>query len=93
MTTVTLDAAKERLGDLMSKAWEDHKPVLITSDTSRPVVLVPLDDFESPEKMDADTYLRRSPENVHRINEAISDLKMGKVVVKTIAELEAMEEA
>jgi antitoxin YefM len=93
MTTVTLDAAKESLGDLVSKAWEDHKPVLITSDTSRPVVLVPLDDFESPEKMDADTYLRRSLENAKRIDQAMADLKAGKVVVKTIAELEAMEKA
>jgi antitoxin YefM len=93
MTTVTLDAAKETLGDLMSKAWENHKPVLITSDTSRPVVLVALDDFESPAEMDADTYLRRSPANVLRMKQSIAQLQAGNGIVKTLEELEAMGEA
>jgi antitoxin YefM len=84
MTAVTLDTARDTLADLIAKAWSDHQPVLITSDTSKPAVLVALDDFEPKHEIDADTYLRRSPENVSRINASIAQLNAGKGVVRDI---------
>ena len=91
MTAVTLDKAKESLGDLITQVWKDHAPVLITTDMGHPAVLVSLDDYQASDEMNADTYLRRSAENVRRINESLTQSKAGKIVVKTMEELEAME--
>ena len=91
MTAVTYKTARENLAKLIAKVWDDRAPVIIATDDNKPVVLVALDDYDLRLEESADAHLRRSPENMRRINDGIEQLKAGKVVVKTMEELEALE--
>lgn len=80
---------RANLAKVLDQVADDHAPVIIHRSTGKPVVLVSLEDWEA---MDETTYLLSSPANAAHLRRALADAKAGKGVVKTMEELEAMED-
>ncbi|TFH13022.1 MAG: type II toxin-antitoxin system prevent-host-death family antitoxin [Lentisphaerales bacterium] len=75
MKAITYTAARENLADTMTRACEDHNPVIITRRRDQAVVMMSLDDYEALEET---AYLLRSPKNARRLREAVDQLRAGK---------------
>ena len=59
----------------MDQVCDDHAPVAITRKGQGAVVMISMDDYQALEET---AYLLRSPKNVRRLTEAISELEKGK---------------
>jgi antitoxin YefM len=89
MKTLSSTELRANLSAVMDRVNDDHEPVIVTRAKGRPVVMVSLEDWSS---MDETTYLLASPANKAALDAAIRSLNAGeRGVVKTMAELEAME--
>jgi antitoxin YefM len=89
MKTLSSTDLRANLSAVMDRVNDDHEPVIVTRAKGRPVVMVSLEDWSS---MDETTYLLASPANKAALDAAIRSLSAGeRGVVKTMAELEAME--
>jgi antitoxin YefM len=66
--------ARANLAGLMEKVCDDHLPVIITRQKSRPVVMMSLEDFKGYETT---AYLMRSPANAASLRESIAQLEAG----------------
>jgi antitoxin YefM len=89
MKTLSSTDLRANLSAVMDRVNDDHEPVIVTRAKGRPVVMVSLEDWSS---MDETTYLLASPANRAALDAAIRSLNAGeRGVVKTMAELEAME--
>jgi len=84
MKAITYTAARENLASTMDRVCEDHDAVVITRKRDQAVVMISLEDYESLQET---AYLFRSPANARRLLESMRQLKEGKVVKKTFAEL------
>jgi antitoxin YefM len=89
MRTLSSTDLRQNLSSVMDQVNDDHEPVIVTRAKGKPVVMVSLEDWAS---MDETTYLLASPANRRELLASIAELEAGKVVVKTMAELEALEE-
>jgi len=69
----------------MDKVNDDPAPVIITRQNGRPVVMMPLDDFESWQETD---YLLRSPANARRLLESIAQDRAGQTQERTLIDPE-----
>ena len=67
-------AVRGNLAKTMEEVCDDHEPVVITRKNERSVVLLALEDYESLEET---AYLLRSPRNVRRLIESITQLEKG----------------
>lgn len=67
----------------MEKVCDDHVPVIITRQTSNPVVMLSLDDYQA---MEETAYLLRSSKNAARLAEAIEEIEAGKARERTLSE-------
>lgn len=83
MDTITYTAARGNLAKTMKKVCDDHSPVIITRKSSKPVVMMSLEDFQALEET---AYLLRSPKNTRRLIDSITELKSGKGSEKKLAE-------
>ena len=83
MNTITYTSARSNLAKTMKKVCDDHSPVIITRKSSRPVVMMSLEDFQALEET---AYLLRSPKNAHRLLESIAELQAGKGIEKELVE-------
>ena len=81
MRAITYTAARESLASTMQAVCDDQEPVIITRKRDQAVVMISLDEYES---MQETSYLRRSPENAKRLEEAINQLESGKGVERDI---------
>ena len=88
MKTLSSTDLRANLSAVMDRVNDDHEPVIVTRAKGRPVVMVSLEDWAS---MDETTYLLASPANKAALIAALADAAAGRGVVKTMAELEAME--
>lgn len=87
--TLTSTELRANLSAVMDGVNDDHEPVIATRAGGKPVVMVSLADWSS---MDETTYLLASPANKAMLDRAIADFSAGvSGVVKTMAELEALE--
>ena len=75
MDTITYTALRKNLASTMDKVCDDHAPVTITRSNARPVVILSLEDYQALEET---TYLLRSPKNLKRLVESITELESGK---------------
>lgn len=75
MDTMTCTEFRNNLAKVLEKVNDDHKPVLITRQNAKPVVVISLEDFQAYEET---AYLMASPKNAARINEAISQVTAAK---------------
>jgi antitoxin YefM len=83
MKALSYTALRNTLARTMEKVCDDHEPIVITRKSEGAVVMLSLEDYESLEET---TYLLRSPKNVKRLFESISQLGEGKGVEKDLAE-------
>ena len=68
----------------MKSVCEDREPIIITRKREDSVVMMSLDDFEA---MQETNYLRRSPVNAERLEQAIEQLEAGRGVERELPEL------
>lgn len=83
MDTITYTSARGNLAKTMKKVCDDHSPVVITRKSSRPVVMMSLEDFQALEET---AFLLRSPKNASRLLESIAELQAGKGSEKELVE-------
>jgi len=83
MKALSYTALRNTLAKTMKKVCEDHEPIVITRKSEGAVVMLSLEDYESLKET---TYLLRSPKNVKRLLESISQLEEGKGLEKDLNE-------
>lgn len=83
MNTMNYTEFRANLAAALDKVNDDHSPILITRNNGKPAVLVSLDDFKGYEET---AYLRASPRNAERLDQAIADIKAGHVVTHGLIE-------
>ncbi len=83
MKALSYTALRSNLAKTMEKVCDDHEPIIITRKSERAVVMLSLEDYESLEET---TYLLRSPKNVKRLLESVSQLEEGRGRVKVLQE-------
>ena len=81
MEAISYTEARNTLSSLMDKVCNDHSPVIITRQKQQSVIIISLDDYNAFEET---VYLLKSPKNVERLSQAISDLKEGKNLKKVL---------
>jgi len=74
---------------MMDKVIDDHEPLMVTRTGGKPVVMISLEDYQA---IDETAYLLSSPANKAVLDKAIAEVDAGSFVIKTIADLEAMEQ-
>ena len=74
MKAISYTAARSNLAKTMEHICDDHEPVVITRKNERSVVMLSLEDYEALEET---AYLLRSPKNMKRLIESISQLENG----------------
>ncbi len=89
MDAKTLAEAKADLEKLMDEAVESHEPVIIVREGKPAVALIALSDL--PGEHEA-AYLLSNPVNRAQLEQSRRDIESGRVVEKTIDELEALVE-
>ena len=83
MKALSYTALRSNLAKTMEKVCNDHEPIVITRKSEGAVVMLSLEDYESLEET---TYLLRSPKNVRRLLESLSQLEEGRGMVKVLQE-------
>ncbi|MCB1985898.1 MAG: type II toxin-antitoxin system prevent-host-death family antitoxin [Burkholderiales bacterium] len=83
MKAISYTAARSNLAKTMESICNDHEPVIITRKNERSVVMLSLEDYEALEET---AYLLRSPKNMKRLIESISELEDGKGLPKELNE-------
>jgi antitoxin YefM len=74
MEAITYTNARQNLAKTMEKVCQDHSPVIITRKKNDSVVIMSLEDYKALEET---AYLLRSPKNMRRLVESISQLENG----------------
>jgi len=74
MKAISYTAARSNLAKTMDSICDDHEAVVITRKNERSVVMLSLEDYEALEET---AYLLRSPKNMKRLIESISELEKG----------------
>ncbi len=83
MRALSYTALRNTLAKTMEKVCIDHEPIIITRKSEAAVVMLSLEDYESLKET---TYLLRSPRNLKRLVESISQLEEGKGFEKVLLE-------
>ena len=83
MKALSYTALRSNLAKTMEKVCDDHEPIVITRKSEGAVVMLSLADYESLEET---TYLLRSPKNVKRLLESLSQLEEGRGMAKVLQE-------
>ena len=77
MQAISYTALRNHLADLLDQVNDDQPPVLITRQNGKAAVLMCLGDFQSYE---ATAYLRASPKNAARLNQAIAEIEANTTI-------------
>lgn len=85
MLAVNYSTIRNRLKDYCDKATDEYETVIVTRKDEKNVVILSL------EKYNAIMKAARNAEYLDMIDRSMEQAKQGKVVVKTMEELEAME--
>ena len=75
MKALSYTALRKTLAKTMEKVCDNHEPIVITRKSEGSVVMLSLTDYESLEET---SYLLRSPKNLKRLVESISQLEQGE---------------
>ena len=85
MLAVNYSTIRSKLKDYCDKATDENEAVIVTRKGEKNVVLISLEQYNEFLKME------RNVEYLKKIDKSIKQVEEGKVVVKTIEELEEME--
>lgn len=77
METISYSQFRDHLADILDKVNDNHKPVLITRQNGKSVVVMSLEDFQSYKET---SYLMANPENAGRLNEAVSEVRVERTL-------------
>ena len=83
MKALSYTALRKTLAKTMEKVCDDHETIIITRKSEGAVVMLSLEDYASLEET---AYLLRSPKNVKRLIESITQLEGGKGLEKALQE-------
>lgn len=83
MESISYTSARSKLAKTMEQVCNDHAPIAITRKGEGAVVMMSMADYQALEET---AYLLRSPKNLKRLLEAVSDLETGKGVERELAE-------
>ena len=86
MLAVNYSTIRSKLKDYCDKATEDNETVIVTRKDEKNVVLISLEQYNELIK------LARNVEYLNKIDKSMKQVEDGKVVTKTIEELDAMED-
>jgi len=75
MESISYTSARSNLAKTMEQVCNDHAPIAITRKGEGSVVMISMEDYQALEET---AYLLRSPKNMRRLVEAISELEDGK---------------
>jgi len=75
MNTINFSLFRSELAKSLDKVNENHQPLLVTRQKSKPVVVISLEDFKAYEET---AYLMASPKNAERLNKAINEIEAGQ---------------
>lgn len=84
MLAVNYSTIRSNLKDYCDKATDENETVIITRKDEKNVVLISLEQYNRVMKA------LRNAEYLEKIDKSMQQLREGKVVVKTMEELEAM---
>lgn len=85
MLAVNYSTIRSKLKDYCDKATDNNETVIVTRKDEKNVVLMSLEQYNSVMKA------VRNSEYLDKIDKSIKQLEEGKVVIKTMEELEEME--
>lgn len=85
MLAVNYSTIRSNFKDYCDKATDNNETVIVTRKNEKNVVLMSLEQYNSVMKA------LKNAEYLEKIDKSLQQVKDGKVVVKTIEELEAME--
>lgn len=80
---MTYTALRKNLATTMDQVCNDHEPVTVTRSNARPIVILSLEDYKALEET---AYLLRSPKNLQRLLESITELESGKGLARELIE-------
>lgn len=83
MKALSYTAARSNLAKTMERICDDHEPVVITRRNEHSIVMLSLEDYEALEET---AYLLRSPKNMKRLIESISQLEHGDGSLRELRE-------
>lgn len=86
MIAVNYSTIRENLKSYCDKVTDNNETVIVTRKDEKNVVIISLDEWNSLQKA------LKNAEYLGKLNRSISDIKAGRVVTKTIQELEEMED-
>ncbi len=84
MIAVNYSTIRRNLKDYCDKATDNNETVIVTRKGEKNVVIISLDKYNDI------TKAARNAEYIDMIDRSIEQIKQGRVVKKTMAELEAM---
>ena len=85
MLAVNYSTIRKNLKDYCDRVTDECETVIVTRKDEKNVVIISLDEWNALQKA------ARNAEYLDMIDRSMEQAKQGKVVVKTIEELEAME--
>lgn len=85
MLAVNYSTIRERLKTYCDKVTDDKETVIVTRKGEKNVVIISLEEWNALQKA------LHNSEYLARIDRSIADIKAGRGIVKTMEELEAME--
>ena len=85
MLAVNYSTIRENLKAYCDRVTDNNETVIVTRKDEKNVVIISLDEWNALQKA------ARNAEYLGKLDRAVADIKAGRVVTKTIDELEAME--
>jgi antitoxin YefM len=83
MDALPYSIARKNLVKTMERVCDEHEPIIITRKSSRSVVIMSLEDYNSIQET---AYLLRSPANAENLRSSIKQYAQGKYQNKEIIE-------
>jgi antitoxin YefM len=83
MRSISYTAARGSLAKTMEQVCEDHAPIAITRKGEGAVVMMSMTDYQALEET---AYLLRSPKNMRRLIQSVSELEDGNGQEKELTE-------
>jgi antitoxin YefM len=77
MEVISYTKARNNFSDVMNQVCDNHTPITIYRQESKPVVLISLEDFNSIEET---MYLMSTPNNLQNLLQSIEEIKLGNVI-------------
>ena len=85
MLAVNYSTIRGNLKSYCDRVTDDNETVIVTRKDEKNVVIISLDEWNALQKA------ARNAEYLNKLDRSLADIRAGRVIVKTMEELEAME--